>query len=342
MRKIVGTACIIAVLLLSGCQKKRQYWTQNAEKAGVEVVRFDNFLLSLPADSAEMHAEMNKFSAENNTYFSILMEDIFNISGEDVGYFCSAFPMYLTDTVQGFQEINQKEQEVFENIDDIEKELNIAFGRLHELLPELPTPAIFFTVGGFGLNDYIDVLDEEHIIVYADMYLGADYQHYKSKNIYLYQRTTMSREYLVPDVLKHYLNYIIGYTSSQSRLLENMIYRGKIMYLLQQLVEATKPWEAFGYTKEMWQWMENYEGDIWRLIMDKKDLYKTETMVLTSYLNDGPFTSEISQECPARAGVWIGMRIVEQYMQNNEDVSMQMLLMEGDAQKILHMSKYKP
>jgi len=77
-------------------------------------------------------------------------------------------------------------------------------------------------------------------------------------------------------------------------------------------------------------------------VMDKRDLFKTESLVLTSYLNDGPFTSEVSQDSPGRLGIWLGWRIAESYMEHNENVSLQELMAEPDAQKILELSFYKP
>jgi uncharacterized protein YjaZ len=65
-------------------------------------------------------------------------------------------------------------------------------------------------------------------------------------------------------------------------------------------------------------------------------------MVLTSYLNDGPFTAEISQEAPGRIGIWVGWRIVDSYMRHHPEVSIQQLMAESDAQKILEYSYYKP
>ena len=76
--------------------------------------------------------------------------------------------------------------------------------------------------------------------------------------------------------------------------------------------------------------------------MDKRDLFKTESLVISSYLNDGPFTLEVSQDSPGRLGIWLGWRIVESFMEHNENVSLQELMAEPDAQKILEESYYKP
>ena len=76
--------------------------------------------------------------------------------------------------------------------------------------------------------------------------------------------------------------------------------------------------------------------------MDKKDLFKTETLVLSSYLNDGPFTSEISQSAPSRLGTWVGWQIVDSYMEHNDTITLQSLIAEPDAEKILEYSHYRP
>ena len=67
-----------------------------------------------------------------------------------------------------------------------------------------------------------------------------------------------------------------------------------------------------------------------------------QSLILTGYLNDGPFTSEVSQDAPGRLGIWLGWRITESYMEHNENVSLQELMAEPDAQKILENSYYKP
>ena len=114
------------------------------------------------------------------------------------------------------------------------------------------------------------------------------------------------------------------------------------MYLTAQIFDNLPGYEIMGWTKEQWNWCMQNERAIWHLVMDKRDLFKTESLVLTNYLNDGPFTSEISQDSPGRLGIWLGWRIVQSYMEHNENVTLQELMAEPDAQKILEESYYKP
>jgi hypothetical protein len=173
------------------------------------------------------------------------------------------------------------------------------------------------------------------------MYLGSDYEFY-NRVVYEYQKQTMRKECIPVDVVSAYLFRTLPYTSTKSRLLDQMLYRGKVMYLVAQLFDELPGYEIMGWTKEQWDWCVKNERGIWHLVMDKRDLFKTESLVLTNYLNDGPFTSEVSQDSPGRLGIWLGWRIAESYMEHNETVTLQDLMAEPDAQKILELSFYKP
>ena len=173
------------------------------------------------------------------------------------------------------------------------------------------------------------------------MYLGSDYEYY-NRVVYDYQKQTMRKECIPVDVVSAFLFRTLPYTSTKSRLLDQMMYRGKVMYLTAQIFDELPAYEVMGWTKEQWDWCVHNEQAIWHLVMDKRDLFKTESLILTGYLNDGPFTSEVSQDAPGRLGIWLGWRIAESYMEHNENVSLQQLMAEGDAQKILEESYYKP
>ena len=216
--------------------------------------------------------------------------------------------------------------------------VNKGFTRIKYLYPEAEIPTIYLFISGFQTPIYFG---DELIGIGADMYLGSDYEYY-NRVVYDYQKQTMRKECIPVDVVSAYLFRTLPYTGTRSRLLDQMIYRGKVMYLTSLIYDDQPGYEVMGWKKEQWDWCVRNEEAIWHLVMDKRDLFKTESLVLASYLNDGPFTSEVSQDSPGRLGIWLGWRIVESYMAHNETVSMQELMAEPDAQKILEESYYKP
>ncbi len=342
MKKIIWLFAVI--ILLAACQKEK-YFPATLPQTHVNIVRFDSALLHI--DQHNLKEGVTKLYEDYPGFMPYYTQDILGIW--DVDTLATLLPHFLNDTLYGFKEINAKAEKEFRNIDAIQEELDGAFARLTYLYPEIDIPTIYFFVSGFRASlTYFDEADytlqwdnsQLALAVGIDMYLGSDFPYYNDV-VHNYQKFGMRKECIAADIVSTYLFLHFPSTSTKSRLLENMLYRGKMMYLLSLLFPEQSEAEIMGYTKEQMEWCERNEAAVWQMMVDKKDLFKTESLVLSSYLNDGPFTSEISQESPARLGTWIGWQICESYMKHN-DVSLQHLLAEGDAQLLLQQSHYKP
>ena len=327
---------IACLMVLTACQHGRTYFPKDLETQEVEIVRFDKALLNV--NESTVGQDIRVLYDEYPVFMPLWVEDILGIPSWDTAILEQQLPKFLEDTLYGFKQTNALERELFADISDIQKPLNKAFTRIHWLYPEMEIPTLYLFISGFVTPIF---MEDDLIGIGADMYLGSDYEYY-NRVVYEYQKQTMRKECIPVDVVSAYLFRTLPYTSTKSRLLDQMIYRGKVMYLTAQLFDDLPGYEVMGWTKDQWKWCERNEEAIWHLVMDKRDLFKTESLVLTSYLNDGPFTSEVSQDSPGRLGIWLGWRIVESYMAHNENVTLQELMAEPDAQKILEESYYKP
>ena len=307
---------------------------EDLEEILVEVVRFDRALLNINPNDAE--PDIKQLYADYEAIMPIYVEGVLGLDAKDTLRLTRLYADFLRDTIVAHT--NHEIRKQFADIKAIQQELNEGFTRLHYLYPNWEIPKLFFFISGFNLPIF---QYKNWIGVGVDMYLGSDYKYY-SQIAHDYQKPCMDKKFIAGDVLNYYISQHIPYTSKENRLLENMLYRGKQIFLLSLLLPEFPKWEIMGYTKEQWDWCIQYEQQIWNKIMDKRDLFKTESMVKTSYLNDGPFTAEISQESPGRLGIWVGWRIIDSYMRHNEEVTLQELMEDGDAQKILEKSFYKP
>ncbi len=334
MRKFLYVA--LCACLLAGCRNGRTYFPNHLEPEQVTLVRFDKALLNV--HEATVAQDVQVLYDEYPLFMPLWVEDILGIPSADTAYLVEQLPLFLNDTTYGFRQTNAREQAVFADVSELEQSLGRAFTRISYLYPETELPTFYLFISGFQTPIYFA---EELVGIGADMYLGGDYEYY-NRVVYDYQKQTMRKECIPVDVVSAYLFRTLPYTSTKSRLLDQMLYRGKIMYLTAQIFDALPGYEVMGWTKEQWDWCVRNEEAIWHLVMDKRDLFKTESLVLTGYLNDGPFTSEVSQDAPGRLGIWLGWRIAESYMEHNKEVSLQDLMAEPDAQKILEMSYYKP
>lgn len=335
-RLFVIIYALLVLFMLSGCHSGRKYFPRDLEVQSFEIVRFDNALMNVSEMSAWQ--DIRVLYDEFPVFMPLWVENILGIPSYDTAYLVRQLPLFLNDTLYGFRQTNALEQVVFANITPIQTSINQAFTRILYLYPEAHIPTLYLFVSGFQTPIYIT---RDLIGIGGDMYLGSDYAYYNNV-VYDYQKQTMRPECIPVDVVCAYLFRTLPYTSTKGRLLDQMIYRGKIMYLTAQLFDRLPGYEVMGWTKEQWEWCVRYEQDIWHLVMDKRDLFKTDNLLLTNYLNDGPFTSEISQDAPGRLGVWLGWRIAESYMEHHPEVTLQQLMAEPDAQKIMENSYYKP
>ena len=327
---------LLAIGTLCGCDNKYHYIPKDIEPLSVNIVRFDSALLAVRTDSTLQ--DVAQLYADYEAFMPAYVEGILRLPMADTAYFSEQLATFLADTTMGFAQTNALSQRHFANIDTIQTLLNTAFSRLHYLYPDWTIPTVYMFVSGFNSTVfyYDDMLG-----VGVDMYLGSDYPYYNNV-VYDYQRPTMQKQYVVRDVMSMYIAYNIAYNSQYNRLLEQMIFRGKQLFLLSQLLPDAPAWQIIGYTPEQWAWCLHYEQAIWNRIMEKRDLFKTESSVLSSYMNEGPFTAEVTQDSPGRLGLWVGWRIVESYMHHNQDITIHDLMAEGDAQKILEQSYYRP
>ena len=327
---------LLIALSLTACTKSRTYFPKDLEPQPVEIIRFDNALLNINTQSALQ--DIRVISHEYPTFFPFFVENILGVPANDTAFLAEQLPLFLQDTLYGFKQTNERERVLFASTQDLENELSKAFARVHYLYPDLPIPTIYLFISGFNASI---LFADDDIAVGADMYLGSDYEYY-NRVVHDYQKVTMRKECIPVDVVSAHLFRYLPYTSTKSRLIDNMIYRGKIMYLLSQIFSDTPAYEVMGYTKEQWAWCIKHERAIWNLMMDKKDLFKNESLLLTSYLNEGPFTGEISQDSPGRLGTWVGWRIAESYMNHHPEITMQQLIAEPNAEYILQESFYRP
>ena len=327
---------LFIILALTSCHSGRTYFPKEIEAQDIEIVRFDNALMNVHESSVAQ--DIRALYDTYPVFMPLWVEDILGIPVSDTAYLAQALPQFLSDTIYGFQKTNEREQSLFADVSSLEQTLGKAFARIRYLYPETEIPTLYLFISGFQTPVYFG---DDLIGIGADMYLGSDYEYY-NRVVYDYQKQTMRPECIPVDVISAFLFRNLPYTSTKSRLLDQMMYRGKVMYLTSRIFDELPGYEVMGWTKEQWKWCLSNEQAIWHLVMDKRDLFKTESLVLTSYLNDGPFTSEVSQESPGRLGIWLGWRIVESYMEHNETVTLQQLMAEPDAQKILEESYYKP
>ncbi|MBU0489564.1 MAG: hypothetical protein KKA07_07030 [Bacteroidetes bacterium] len=200
-------------------------------------------------------------------------------------------------------------------------------------------PSFYSCISGFN---YPIITTENAIAVCLDMYLGDEYEPYQQFGLPKYQISKFRKENIVPDVLKAFIYTKNPYNFNTNDLVSQMIYNGRILYMLDALAPQMSDSLKCGYTSSQWEWCIANEASMWAFYLDKKLLFSTNTAENNKFLNPAPFTSAFSRQSPGEAGIWTGWQIVRAFMERNADITIPELMKIEDAHMIFNKSKYKP
>jgi hypothetical protein len=127
-------------------------------------------------------------------------------------------------------------------------------------------------------------------------------------------------------------------------LLSKMIYNGKLLYFMKNILPETPDSTIIGYSASQMKWAEEFESDSWAYFLEYNLLFDTDYFKIQKYLAEAPFTPGLGtqNDSAPKLGLFLGWQIVKKYMENQPDITLQALMLEKDPQKILNLAKYRP
>ncbi len=238
---------------------------------------------------------------------------------------------------QMLSDIYKSSIDTFKDVSVYEKELSYADYLITENFSGRHLPVFNMHVSGFKEN--VMVL-ENMISLSIDKYLGENFPAYKQffepYQLIQMQPKMVSRDYIKAWLLSEQLITVEG----KKTLLTEMVSEGKVMYILSQLLPQWSQEDLIGYKPDQLKWCEDNEKQIWNSIISQNHLYDSNYLTIQKYINDAPYTTNLSPESPGRVGVWVGWQIVKSYVsKNNTSLSD---LLSVHSQQILKGSGYNP
>jgi hypothetical protein len=131
-------------------------------------------------------------------------------------------------------------------------------------------------------------------------------------------------------------------STPENKLLNHCVFYGKLFYAVNALLPEAEDSIIIGYTGAQLRYCKTYQKKLWAYFAEKNRLYDNNLELIRELTGEGPFTGSISKDCPPRIAMWVGWQIVRSYMKNNKAESLEDMMMEKDAAKILNKSKYRP
>jgi gliding motility-associated lipoprotein GldB len=323
------------LLLLISCHRN----PLNVDVSGVDlklsIKRLDRDIFHVLPDSKKV--TIQELKQTYGSFFDAYNVNVIALGNSSDSLYPSYLNTFLTDSMRVLSRL--RIDSVFSNMTDIERKLQDGFRHYKYYFPNKTIPQIFTIISGFNQSV---VMTNDAIGISLDNYLGVDCPFYVMLGLPEYKRENMYSGKIATDVLFSWAMSEFEFDESKNNLLSNMIYQGKMLYLLDAMFPEEPDYLKIGYKPEKIDWCKKNEAGMWTYLVEHRLLFTTDRMNIVRFVGPAPFTSIFTTDSPGRTGMWLGWQIVRKYMKKNPEISLQALLLENDDQKILNESGYSP
>jgi len=330
---------VLPLFILFSCNRDRlDVDISSVSTEPLQVLRLEEDLFALNPSNFDTKAPGIK--AKYGAFYEHFLINPLGLNGtKDTAYKAMVLDFVLNRDVREAYDYARKLYPA-SKFDKIASEVNDCVKRFNYHFPKRRLPARLITCTT-GWNYAFAYLDSA-LVVGLDMYLGDTAKFYQMLRYPQYQTRKMNEAHLLPDIARGWLLTEFDNTMPENNLLNHTIFYGKLFYAVNALLPGTPDSLLIGYTSKQMKTCAEYEKNYWSYFAEKNRLYENNLNTIRELTSEGPFTAAISKECPPRIAMWIGWQVVKSYMKNNENVTLEQLMDDTNAQKILTRSKYRP
>jgi hypothetical protein len=338
MKYTIKLYLLLTVLCYVSCQNKTQHKIPDEvieQPFALEIKRFDHDLFAINSDSIDSKTKI--LAQQYPDFFYLFTQRILNIGDSSNPQMPALLKGFLND--QYINEMYSDVKKQFSDVSSYNLQFTEAFNGYHYFFPQEIVPEITYFVSGYN---FATVTTQNTLGIGLEMYLGSSYEPYTLLKIPLYKQKLMRKEYLVVDAMQAWITTEFEKEADYTSLLDQMLFKGKVLYTLEKILPQLSDSVKFGYTNDQLNWCKNNEKKIWSHFIEKKLLFAALRGDSFKYINEGPFTAGFPRESPGKIGVWLGYQIIKKYVEQHPNLSLKQLFDNHKAQQILTQSKYKP
>jgi hypothetical protein len=344
--KKIGLFAISCFLLIS-C-KDKNIPDVSGIKAELTIERFEKDFFAL--DTTQLKQGLDQLKAKYPGFTGDFLANILGLppASDSSTEVYDAIKRFLRD----YRPLKDSADKIFGTTDNIEKELKQGLQFVKYYFPAYKAPAKLITYIGpmdayyeASLGGYSDVITSTGMATGLQLHMGSNFSMYQSTMGQAFYPDYISRRFtpssIVVNNMKNIIDDIYPEKLSGKPLVDQMIEKGKRLYILDKLLPATPDTLKIGYTASQLKGCIENEGRIWNFFVINNMLLNNDPSLLKNYMADGPKTVELGDGSPGYIGLFTGWQIVKKYMKEHEELKLPELL-QLDAHKIFEQAKYRP
>ncbi|MFM9910164.1 MAG: hypothetical protein ACKVOW_12480 [Chitinophagaceae bacterium] len=254
--------------------------------------------------------------------------------------------------IADYRPIKDSADKILGDLRNTEKEIKQSLQFIKFYFPDYALPRKLITFIGpmdaffeASLGGYGDVVTREGMATGLQLHLGSEFSFYHSQmgeSLYPgYISKRFTPQTIAVNCIKNIIDDLYPEQLRGKVLVEQMIEKGKRLYVLDKVMPFAADSLKIGYTGNQIKGCFGNEGRIWNFFVTNSLLLSNEPSLQKNYMADAPTTQELGDGSPGYIGLFVGWQIVKKYMEKNSALTLPQLL-QTDAQKIFEESKYRP
>ena len=337
MRIIVVLLCLSTVI--GSCNNGDKAPDVSNIKLNLSTQRFERDLFGL--DTVNFASKLDQLQAK---YPEFGENFIYTVLGADAKWPADTVASYVQGFIHSYHSVYDSSEAVFNNFSAYEEEIKRGLQYLKHYFPKYVPPKKIITFIG-PLNGIGVAATDDMLCVGLHLHLGKDFSLYRSALVretypdYVSRR--FSPDYISVDCMKLLLQDLYPEKQEDRPLVEQMVEKGKRLYVLSKLLPKTKEYKLIGYTEEQMKAVYEHEPAVWDLFVQNNFLQTIDNNIIKNYIGESPKTQELGEASPGNIGSFAGWQVVKKFMLKNPEYSLQQL-MSADAEVIFQQAKYKP
>lgn len=344
MKPLVTGLCLI---LLTAC-RDQSVPDVSAIPVSLELVRFEDDFFAM--DTTDLSTSLEQLKRRHPGFSNDFIQHILGL--DDATMDRSTIETAIRKFIADYHGLYDSTKIRIPDLEKIKADIEGSLRYVRYYFPDYTLPKRFISYVGpidayyqASLGGYSDVLTLSGLACGLQLHLGTDFSLYQSSIGQSLYPGYISRRFtpntIAVNAIKNIIDDIYPEDLSGKALIDQMVEKGKRLYVLDKLMPYTQDTLKIGYTEQQWKGCQENEGAIWNFFITNGLLLKNDPSLIRNYINDGPKTPELGDASPGYIGLFTGWQIVKAYMRSHQETAPAMLL-KLPPRQIYEESKYRP
>ena len=348
MKQIV-TIGIISIILLS-CNSRKKIPDVTSIKINIETKRFEQDFFAI--DTNQVAESLKPVLQKYPEFLPDFIENILGLDMDSLLVPGNAQHKAVCLFIRDYKPVKKASDFLFKNFSEETQEIKKGLQFVKYYFPQYQLPQSIITFIGpinanfetsFGTQG--DILTTRALGIGLQLHLGSDFSFYKSpqgQELYPdYLSQNFDPQHISINCMRNIVDDLFPVKSTGKALIEQMVDKGRRLFLLTQFLPSMPEYLCIGYTEKQMKDVYKNEAVIWGFFLNNNLLNNTDPNTIKNYIGEGPKTPELGEDAPGNLGTFSGLQIVRKYMEKYPETKLDALL-QLEPREIYDMAKYKP